>query len=196
MLLCLFIPLAIYGDSWQDLCARNGRPAYRIKVPSAWHKQPTAPLEQMTDTKQAICTYVIQEGSHSIRITIHTFPSKTIEDRISPQAQIARWKQQFEKLEPETVSVAPQAYSGYAGLLFEGTGMLHGEHTTVMALSMQLAPEHYRHLLYNKPVEVDLRADFTIKAVGPAEIMSLYRSALIAFARSFELIEEIPNRYR
>jgi hypothetical protein len=178
------------ADSWQALCARNGEPSYRIKAPHSWQRHPTPSTADLSDTKQAICTYNID----SIRITIHTFPSQKIEDRISPQAQIARWKQQFESLDPATVNITPQAYSGYAGLLFEGTGRLNGEHTTVMAWSMQLAPEHYRQLFYNRPLDVDLRADFTIKAVGPAEIMSLYRQALIAFARSFELIKEIDSR--
>ena len=55
-------------------------------------------------------------------------------------AQIMRWKRQFEQLDPATTSVKPQAFSGFVGYLFEGTGILSGETKTVLGWAMELGP--------------------------------------------------------
>jgi len=186
------IPIFLFGclssaaaTQTVEICGRD--PAhtliYRAKVPAAWSHIHPSPTESLTDTTKSICEFTLNE----IRITVHNFPSDAIENRIPPSAQIARWKKQFTTIDTITSSTIPQSFSGFVGLLFEGNGVLNSAKTIMMGWSMQIAPEHYRSL-----TNPQLRADFTIKAVGPTELMAKERKTLIAFARSFELIEEIP----
>lgn len=72
----------------------------------------------------------------------------------------------------------------------------------MMGWTMQLAPEHYSQLALKIQMAkstIDrnhysqMRSDFTIKATGPRSLMETHRNAILAFARSFELIEEIPS---
>lgn len=69
----------------------------------------------------------------------------------------------------------------------------------VLGWSLQLSPEHYRMLSHPSSAENEdkyqqMRADVTIKAVGPKALTEKHRTKIMAFARSFELIEEIPVR--
>lgn len=175
---------------WQQISGReNKTPIYRIKTPSSWLRKDPSPDESLDDTKKSILEFHIPESS--IRITIHNFPSQKLESRIPPAAQIARWKQQFIKLDQSSVLVQSQSFSGYAGLMLDASGNTDGEQTSVIGWSMQLAPEHYRTLTHPSfPLEV--RADITIKATGPKNLMTKHRPEIYAFAQSFELIEEIP----
>lgn len=164
---------------------------YRIKAPASWTHVIPAASESLIDTTKFLSEFLIHEDESMIRITIHNFPSEKIESRIPPLAQIARWKQQFSSLDP-TSEVSPQSFSGFVGLFFEGTGIINHEPTTMMGWSMQLDPTHYRTL--SQPnYHPQLRADVTIKAVGPKNLMAKHYSAIYAFAKSFELIEEIPT---
>lgn len=175
---------------------------YRSKVPLAWHRSDPQQNASIADTTKPLCEFAIEEGSEIVRITIHNFPTIITEERIPPGAQVARWKRQFTELDVTTVAVTPQSYGGFAGLFFEGTGMLGGENKTVMAWAMQLAPGHYSTLSYlantcdsvqEREHLKQVRSDYTIKAVGPKTLMEKHRHSLIAFARSFELIDEIPH---
>src|SRR5262249_9135592 len=117
---------------------------YRVKFPPSWTSfQP--PLEEtLADTIVPLCEFRIEEEGKSIRITIHNFPTDKLEERIPPHAQIARWKQQFDELEPASISIIPQSYSGYTGLFFEGSGIMKGNDETMLCWSLQMGTEHYR----------------------------------------------------
>ncbi|HEV8052878.1 MAG TPA: hypothetical protein VGP47_10320 [Parachlamydiaceae bacterium] len=187
---------------------------YRVRAPNYWIRKDSFPEESLTDTKKSICEFLIPQGNESIRISIHNFPSESIDQRIPPGAQVARWQRQFEIIYPEESSTSPQAFSGYSGLKFKGVGRLKPEakdhkakdqdqdpknqDITVIGWTLQLGKDHYRTLSHlPKPSENNLfremRADVTIKVVGPKDLMQEHEEEIIAFARSFELIEEIPT---
>lgn len=176
---------------WTEIEGRdNGislerKPTYRAKVPKEWVKKNAESNESIFDTRKSLCEFHLPENVH---ITIHNFPSNQLNDRISPQAQIARWKRQFDQWDPTSFSIEPQSFGGFVGFVFEGSGMINGESITMMGWTMQLGVEHYRHLNCSQ-----MRGDFTIKAVGPNESMQEQRQAIVAFARTFGLIEEIPS---
>lgn len=175
-------------------------PVYRVKVPLDWIRQDPEPTESILDSTKALCEFWIVDDSgidsnNKIRIAIHNFPTERMDQRTPPIAQINRWKRQFTSLASIDTKISPQAFSGYSGMLFEGSGMIKGAQTTVLAWSMQMAPEHYRNInLENNPLGNQMRADFTIKASGPTSLLLKHKSAIVAFANSFELIEDIPGR--
>lgn len=179
-----------------EINGRDHQPLYRIRAPESWIQRDPLPNESLTDTTKAICEFIIRESDEIIRIAIHNFPSEIIQERIPPEQQVFRWKNQFELLIPESSSTIPQAFSGYSGLLFEGIGILKGKSTMMLSWALQLAPEHYQILVHysQMPNEKSMRADITIKAVGSLPLMKKHREAIIAMGRSFELIEEIPSR--
>lgn len=179
---------------------------YRARAPVDWIRKDTFPEESLTDTKKSICEFFIPHGSESIRISIHNFPSDSIDQRIPPAAQVGRWQRQFEILQPEESGIVPQAFSGYSGLKFKGVGRLKPEGNTeaeaqdtmVIGWSLQIGKDHYGAL--SQPPEPsdsnlyrEMRADVTIKAQGPKDLMQQHEEEINAFARSFELIEEIPS---
>lgn len=167
-------------------------PIYRVKVPKTWQCRLPSPDESIADTTKPLCEFFIREGEQQeIRITIHQFPTEKIDDRTPPQAQISRWKQQFDQLDQNALFIIPQSFSGFVGLLFEASGIMKGKETTVMGWSMQIAGEHYHRM--SDHVLKEMRADVTIKVVGPKTLVSKYRPQLVAFGRSFELIQEIPK---
>jgi hypothetical protein len=178
---------------------------YRAKIPSDWIcKDPELNIS-LSDTTKSICELFIlnaNDNDQKIRITIHNFPSLNPDDRIPSTAQIARWKKQFSQLDPSSISIISQSFAGFSGQLFEGSGLLNGEEISIMAWSMQLAQEHYSILslklqLLQANIEkqkiAQMKSDFTIKATGPKALMEKHRRDIFAFARSFELIEEIPS---
>lgn len=195
---CSRSPSPTPTTSWQEICGRdNGRvPIYRAKVPSNWQRRDPTPDTSLFDSTLSLCEFLIVEGTQQIKITIHNFPTNAIEERIPPSAQIARWKQQFESLDPASLSIASEAYAGFSGLFFEASGILHKEHATIIAFAMQIAPSHYYRLQTSEQEDAlkQMRADYTIKAVGPVEWMAQNKQSILAFARSFELIQEIPSR--
>lgn len=186
--------------SIEEIAGRNtDQPIYRAKVPRYWIKKEFPKNESLEDTMKPICEFYIKDDQESIRISIHNFPSNKIEERIPPNAQVARWKSQFEKLDPLSITVIPQAFGGFAGLFFEGTGVLNGQEASMMGWSMQLSIEHYQNLCYaalpcTKHDLKQMRSDYTIKAVGTDRLVKKHKNEIVAFARSFELIHEIPTR--
>lgn len=171
---------------------------YRAKVPSEWIRIDPTVNDSISDTMKPLCEFQIKEGTETIRITIHNFPTDNIEDRIPPEVQIARWRRQFTLLDPAKAFVVPQARGGFAGLQFEGTGIFKGDPATMLGWSMQLANEHYRTLKAIDRIEgkghyKQMSADYTIKASGPVGLMEKNRESIIEFAKSFELINEIPS---
>jgi hypothetical protein len=166
-------------SQYQDVKGRSQIFIYRIKTPHDWKK--IYPQIVSTDTKIALCEFFIED----IRITLHNFPSQTFEDRIPPGSQIARWKKQLPMVYE---NITPQAFSGYVGYLYEGDD---GE-TAMMGWIMQLGPEQYSRLSL-PDIPPELRSDVTIKAQGPLHLIQKHRQKIISFARSFELIQEIPS---
>jgi hypothetical protein len=184
--------------SMEQFCGRDegsqGRqPLYRARVPAGWLRQDTPEGESIADTTKSLCSFTITEAGETIHITIHNFPTNQMEERIPPLAQVARWRRQvpqatFEKLQP-------QAYGGFSGICVE----LCDTDRAMLAWSMQLAPEHYQQLIVDGTPEhrhnhKQMRSDYTIKAVGPVDLMQRHKKEIVRFARSFELIEEIPSR--
>lgn len=172
---------------------------YRVRASDSWVRRDPLPNENLLDTTKALCEYIIVEDREIIRIAIHNFPSRKLEDRVPAEAQVSRWRRQFESLNPEDSQSTPQAFSGYSGLLFEGVGIMHGKPTMVLGWAMQISPEHYLMLSRAKSSDEEslfaqMRGDVTIKAVGPKNIMEKYKRQIASFAKSFELIEEIPLR--
>lgn len=170
---------------------------YRVKVPRAWSQQNPPLDESLVDTTKAIAEFYIIDGHEKIRIAIHNFPSNSMGQRIPPMAQVSRWKKQFQSINQASLSIQPQAFGGYSGFLIEATGEMHGVATTMLGWALQLASEHFRAL--SRPVPQiltqryrQMRGDVTIKAVGPQQLMDKYREDIIAFARSFQLIDDIP----
>jgi hypothetical protein len=170
------------ADSWQQIACRDEHytPLYRAKIPAGWLlKKVEGSLE---DTTKPNCEFLI-DGS--IRLTVHTFPFTHSNGRIPPAAQLFRWKQQFEFLDPMRTQVTSQAHGGFTGLFLEGNGTQNGKDTAILAWSMQLGSE------YNQ-VPPLLKADYTIKVLGPPEKIAIHRKEILQFANSFELIEELP----
>lgn len=172
----------------------TNEPIYRAKMPDGWEQQ--QPGQPTADTTKALAEFFLRAPEGTIRLTFHNFPS---EQDIPPIAQITRWKRQFEHLDAASVSIDPKAFSGFVGFFFEGSGKLSGETKSVLGWAMQLAPQHVQFL--QTPANRDeasrfrqMRASFTIKAVGPKELMANHQKAIVAFAESFELIDELPSQ--
>lgn len=166
-------------------------PIYRAKMPEGWEHQ--KPSDSLSDTTKALAEFLFRTPEGTIRLTFHNFP----EQDIPPVAQITRWKRQFEHLEPS--SIDPKAFSGFVGFSFEGIGKMSGENKMVLGWAMDLAPQHIQFLQTPQNIAEasryrQMRASFTIKAVGPKELMSRHKAAIVAFAESFELIDELPSQ--
>ncbi len=167
---------------------------YRAKTPSYWSRKESPTNESLVDTRKPLVEYFIQEEGLSIRITLHNFPANSLEERISPQSQINRWKKQFDPLVAETIHTSSLAKGGFSGLFFEASGLQDQIETTVLGWSMQLSAEHFRNLShYAEEAYRQMRADYTLKAVGPSDLIFKHKFSIIEFANSFELIEEIPS---
>lgn len=163
--------------SWILVNGRETPNVYHVQAPSEWK---VTQGEMGNDTKKPLVEFTIE---NQIKVTLHNFPGTAI----PPEAQIARWKGQFEKLNPEDVKIQSVAWSGYSGYAFEAKGILQGKEMTVLAWTLHLDSRHARAVQSQ-----DKAADFTIKVVGPTELVNKYKLALEFFARSFELVDDIP----
>lgn len=157
--------------AWQQINGREGKPVYRAKVPHSWQRK--APQGDLLDTARPLVKFIID---NDILITVHNFPGI----RIPPQNQVMRWKKQTGVSSSKNFRVHPISHGGFAGLEFESKECL--------AWAMQMDPDHYQ-----KVFEAQMKADYTIKAIGPQDKLPLFRDEIIDFALSFELIEEIPQ---
>ncbi len=161
------------AQTWQLIAGRNPdqQPVYRTIVPEQWHRLPSE--KSLKDTTKPICEYRIAD---EIRLVVHNFPSDSLTQRIPVQAQVARWQRQAG---PGILS--QECQNGFVGLRLEADNLI--------AWAMQLDPELY--LALNEK-ERERRADYTIKATGPQNLLEAHRCQLEAFAKWFELIEPIP----
>jgi hypothetical protein len=191
--------------TWEHFCCRDEGdptqrlPLYRAKVPSYWTRKNPDSKISILDSTQPNVEFIIATPhlNYSIHVTVHTFPTDTIEKRIPPQAQINRWKQQFADLDPTSVKVIPRARGGFSGLYFYGEGVRHEKEHAVLAYSMEIAPAHWVILQPNERAsfkQKQMAASYTIKAQGHPEDLRAHQNEIIMFANSFELIEEIPSR--
>jgi hypothetical protein len=171
---------------------------YQVKTPKYWERHDPVAAQSIIDTTLALCEFKLKEGSNEIRITIHNFPSDNLEERIPPIAQINRWKKQLDTLDHSTLNIIPVAHGGFSGLFIEVAGIVKSQEIKILAWSMQLYPEHYRNLSSSDPAKhhhfKQMRADYTIKAMGPPALIDRNKRDIVNFADSFELIEEIPSR--
>lgn len=185
-------------DDYPILPAIKRYPVYRAKVPKYWKKEEFNPTVSNYDTTKPLCEFIIRDGLETCKISIHNFPSMSIEERIPPMAQIQRWKRQLENIEASSVAISPQAFSGFSGFLFEGQGFYKGQETKIIGWSLQLGRDQYHALQLNGSEEEErffkqMRSDVTIKALGNPDMMDKHKDEIIAFARSFELIQDIPS---
>ena len=181
---------------WCEMPGRDDPsiPVYRARVPASWEARVTADLKTLADTTKPNAEFFIRDGERQVRLVIHTFPSESLERRIPPQAQVARWERQFSTLNPISIVKEPKARGGFAGLYFEAEGTLTASAAPirVMGWAMQLDQEHY-HVLTYRGLK-NLSADYTLKVTGDPSLMEGHREEIEVFARSFELIQEIPSR--
>lgn len=182
---------------WQELAARNlgdslERPLiYRAIVPEHWKRKNPDPSLSIKDTTKPIAEFLIYDGEEIIRLTLHTFPISEAHPRVSAKAQINRWKEQFDELDPLTTRFIKETHGGFSGLFLEASGLFQGKATSLFGWSMQLAPEYTRLLDKGNKAEYKM-ADYTIKALGPNNLMQKHRQEIMRFAHSFELIDELP----
>jgi len=166
------------------------RPVYRAKVPLNWTQINPKDEEALHDTKKPIVSFVLDEA---LFVTVHTFPSSSLEERIAPEAQIERWKEQIGS---QDCTVQRVSYGGFSGLFLEATK----DQKAVLAWSLQLDLDHYQtlHFLAQTLEEEEhykqMAADYTIKVTGPIDEINKRQIELFLFAESFELIQPIPQR--
>lgn len=178
--------------TWLSLSGRNNEETldrelvYRLRVPNHWTYTLPSPNDSLFDSKKSLAEFYIDTD---IKISVHNFPATTLETRTPPQAQISRWEKQFDVIDYTSTSTTPQAFGGFSGYLYEASGLLNNQPIRMMAWIMQMAPEHFRQLDSNQ-----MRADYTIKVVGPINKVHQYSQEIIKFSRSFELIEEILSK--
>ena len=185
-------------DKWQNFEGRSeGVPVYQAKIPQTWHVSLPNSEDYLTDTTLPIFTCIVPCDNEEIRIAIHNFPTQTIEQSIPAHLQIRRWQSQFQSIDPASLNYTPLSIGGFTGYLFEATGLINSATMSVLALAMQIIPEHYRTLQSSSTKEKEykqMRADYTIKATGSPEAIASKREEILIFAESFELIHPIPAR--
>ena len=164
-------------------------PLYRAEVPASWEKLPRE--EGLEDTTRPIASYLIREGAQAIRIAVHNFPAYEKQQRIPPQANLARWRGQFEELKESHWAVKACSRGGFCGLMLDASGKLRGEEARLLAWSMQMAERPWNALQLRGFSEKG--ADYTIKASGPLSLMNKHAPQIERFAETFELIEELPG---
>lgn len=162
---------------------------YRVRVPKEWKKKLPSFEDSIEDTTQPNGEFFIEEADSVIKITLYTFPFIEIGQIISAASQVHRWKNQLHSLDPLTADPLPLSRGGFFGLFFEGEGIYQEKRTKMMGWALQPA----LCLLQQLEEKDKRRASYTIKAVGPPDLMDRYREAILCFAKSFELIEEFPS---
>jgi hypothetical protein len=199
---CSSSPASSDSGEWQYFSGRNTeasleRPLiYRAKVPASWQRITPPPSESIFDSRKPLSEFLIrsEDENSSLRLTLHNFPTNSIEQRVPPSAQICRWKRQFDYLDAVSINITPESRGGFAGLFFEASGIQNGIPMAVIGWSMQLTPEHYRTLAHSThEISTQMQSDYTLKAVGSPDSILKHKNSLIAFAHSFELIHEIPS---
>ncbi len=162
-------------NQWQEILGRDEgevrRPVYRVLVPVEWERIETR--GSVLDSTLPLVTYFFD----GLTIHIHSFPCMPI----PPEAQVERWARQCKG----PIRVEPVAHGGYYGLYLQNSQML--------AFALSLDRRHSLTLSrFDDPHFEQMGAPATIKVIGPSDRLRLHRTDIEAFARSFELIQEIP----
>lgn len=192
---------------WQEIAGRDNQPEsgaiiryplYRIKIPQEWQRVDPEPHQSIADTTLPLVTYLIKTPDGEIKFTVHHFPPLTSKKGIPPLAQVNRWKGQFDELEATHNSLEPQAFSGFVGWKFDAEGLLHESATAMLAWALELSPEHGTKIIpfgtaEERRYSLQIKADVTLKFVGPASAVALQRKVLINAARTFELIPDLEG---
>lgn len=187
--------VGIFGRENQSLNKEDGV-IYEIDVPYDWICKEPIRDDTILDTKKPIYEFIIEEEDEDILITIYNFPGSTLEERIPPIAQINRWKQQFTTLDENLSQVSKEVFGGFTGLKFQGVGKIKGEEKMVIGWIMQLPQEHYFSINFsekNKNRLENLRADYTIKVTGTAELIMKHHQSIEKAVKSFRLNSEIQK---
>lgn len=178
---------------------KEQRTIYEIDVPFDWVCIEPPISDALHDTKKPIYEFIIEnvdDEAEDVHITIHNFPNNSIEERVPPSAQITRWKQQFTILEEANSQVSKQSFGGFSGLKFQGVGKIKEEDKMMIGWIMQLPQEHYYALGFpekNRTQLDNLRADYTIKVVGPPELVKKHQKSIDNAMQTFRLHKEIPK---
>ena len=157
------------------------RPLYSAKMPASWKALPSA--RSLKDTTKPNATFEITPTLH---LTVHSFPTNELAERIPPSFQVERWKNQ----DSQKAYIESVHQGGFTGLKFETPSTL--------AWSFQLDPELYQTLaILGRSHEENayykqMRSDFTIKVSGDSEELALHREEITFFAQSLELFQAIP----
>ncbi len=187
---------------WEKIQGRgDGDAVYRIRVPRSWKRMPASEEAYAGYKEQANAAFYIKGEGETIRVAIYTFPSKTLEERMTVDAQVLRWRRQFNVLEPDTIIIIPQSYGGFAGVFLAAEGTLEGYgifEKMMLGWAMNIDTEFYHVLSEIKGSEEEenyayqMRADYTIEAIGGKDLMEKHKKDIIESARTFELIKDIP----
>jgi hypothetical protein len=170
---------------------------YRLRLPIGWQCMPKEAF--FLDTREPIAVVHKEAKEGEVIITIHNFPFEHVQERISPDAQLVRWRRQLKQFNELSSDTCLQAFSGYHGLLFEGSGVLeNGEEEAILAWALKLGDEPYYSIKEHEDsldniLYKNLLSDVTIKARGPKQLIEKWREEIISIARSFETIEELPK---
>ncbi|NGX61492.1 MAG: hypothetical protein K940chlam9_00978 [Chlamydiae bacterium] len=195
---CKKCPDRVPPFTWHEFTGREERvgetklvrrPTYRAKVPVRWKRITPGEEVSLLDTKTPLVTFLITDNT---KLTLHSFPADTLEERIPPSAQVNRWKSQ---LGAEFFEVEPLSYGGFGGLFFHGSN----GNTSCLAWSMQLDLAHLQNLLFRasnleeKEHYRQMGADYTIKVQGPPDEIAEHKEEILFFAESFGLIQPLPS---
>ncbi len=208
---CLLTLTSCGGESntterlpWQGISGRDEGNAerdrvYRVRVPSEWTRRDPDSHVSITDTMLALCSFDIEDPAGAVHIAVHNFPAESMSDRIPPGAQVSRWRQQLGLQDPLSYTISPCSHGGFTGLCLQGDGHKEDSPTAILAWAMQIGTKHFRSLetsdsTVQSKLFHQMRGDYTIKATGPKASLERHQDAIVAFARSFELIEEIPTQ--
>ena len=164
---------------------------YELVFPKDWTIVSRSRRDFPQDTTLPFFEAKIGDDQNSIRITLHYFPEPLANDKIKPIAQVRRWKTQFSSLDPLKDTIQPVSFNGFQGFKFEASGIQKGEETKVIAFALELGAEHALTLRRTNPQSAAL-ASVTIKAVGAPSLIDSHLADIISFAKSFQLVEDLP----
>jgi hypothetical protein len=172
-------PPVVIKTHQMTICGRDaGPPIYQAEVPLSWKRIDPHSRQNLSDTTLPICSFVVG----NVLITFHNFPYSSLEQRIPPSLQIERWKAQFQV---HNGDVSPVAHGGFGGFRLEVQDPFG---KAMIGYAMQMTP-----LLFRVLSNPQIKADYTIKAVGPISEIEAEKYAIDAFANSFELKDPIPS---
>jgi hypothetical protein len=160
---------------------------YRANVPLNWKRIDPPSEESIKDSKKANCLFKI---SDDLIISLHTFPFAG-KQGINPSLIIERWKAQFEELSNFDSEITVRSQGGFHGWMLEASGWQNGKPIAMLGIAMHLSSLYHQMLTNESDANYKL-ADYTIKASGSPQSLSLYRQEILDFIKSFELIEELP----